>query len=111
MCINSVAISVVPSIYFSLIFSYEIATSYHSNLRFFLVVNEIKFNYFGNNVKLKSRCSFRRNNSPLSRIICRRPVIKRYGFLYIPKVLETSLRNTHFFCLFSKHQGKYFLAR
>ena len=27
--------------------------------------------------------------------------------LHIPNVLETSLRDTHFFCLFSKHQGKH----
>ena len=27
--------------------------------------------------------------------------------LHIPNVLETSLRHTHLFCLFSKHQGKH----
>ena len=41
MCINSVAISVVSSAHFSLIFSYAIAASYYSKLRLFLVVNEI----------------------------------------------------------------------
>ena len=42
------AISVASLVHFSLIFSYAIATSYHSNLRLFLVVNEKKDKY-GNN--------------------------------------------------------------
>ena len=82
MCINSVATS---SFHFILIFFYASARPYHSNLHLFLVVNEIKCKY-GNNSRLKSRLSFPRNNTPLNRIMCRRPLIKGYGFLYITKV-------------------------
>ena len=52
--VNSAAISVTSSISFSLIFPYAIATTYHSNLRLFLVVNKIKCKY-GNNSRLNSR--------------------------------------------------------
>ena len=67
MCIDSVVISVVSSVRFSLTFSYANATSYCPNLLLFLVVNEIKCKY-ENNSRLKSRRSFRRNNTLLSRI-------------------------------------------
>ena len=44
MCINPVAIFVVLSVEFSSIFSYATATSYNSNLRLFLALNERKRN-------------------------------------------------------------------
>ena len=93
--INSVAISVVSSVHCSLIFPYVIATFYHSNLRLFLAVDEIKCKY-GNNSRLKSRSSFPQVNIPLSKIICDVLLFK-----------ETSLRDKHFFCLFSKHKHSF----
>ena len=67
MSINAVATSVKSLFQFSRIFSYAIATSYHSKLPLFWVGNEINCKY-GNNSRLNSRWSFLWNNTPTSRI-------------------------------------------
>ena len=57
------------------VFSLLLSISKRSNLRVFLVVNKIKCKRGRNNNKLKSRCGFLPNNSPLSAIMCRRPLM------------------------------------
>ena len=65
---------------------------------FLYIVNEITVKY-GNNSRLNLRWSFPQNNTLLSRIMCTSFNSKVQIFLYIPRVLETLLKDTYFYGL------------